>query len=166
MTRIRKISMVVAVAKNGAIGRKGQLLYHIKEDMRHFRQITMGHAVIMGRKTWESLPGALSGRNNIVVTRDNDYKAEGAVCRHSLEAALDYIKSSEEAMVIGGGQLYAEALSLIQNIYMTVIDDSPDNADTFFPDLNPDEWTVTQESETFTDPVTELKYRYICLTRK
>lgn len=168
MTADKDINIIVAVADRNAIGRNGDLLYRLRPDMRHFRAITTGHTVIMGRKTWESLPGALPGRRNIVVSRNRQYKAEGAETVGSLDEAIERA-GDEKIFIIGGAAIYAEALPLATRLYLTEIDAPAAGADTFFPDYRKDEWCETEAgfgTEMQTDPETQLRYRFVCLSRK
>jgi dihydrofolate reductase len=131
------ISIIVAVGKNRAIGRKNQLLWDIPEDMQHFRNITSGHTVIMGDRTFESIGRPLPNRKNIVVTLQKNYQAPGCEVRNSLEEILgEYKKSDEEVFVIGGGIIYTLSLPYADKLYLTVVDDAPEDADTFFPDYS------------------------------
>mgnify|MGYP003590076374 FL=1 len=147
------ISLVVAVAQNRAIGKDNHLLCHLPEDMRHFREVTLGRPVIMGRKTWESLPEAfcpLPGRNNIVVSRNAAYQAEGATVASSLEDAIAQAGNVEQINIIGGADIFRLALPMADVLDMTEIDASFD-ADTFFPEFLPEDWQETsrktQQSE-------------------
>ena len=136
------LSLIAAVARNRAIGKDNQLLWHLPEDMKHFRETTRGKPVIMGRKTWESLPEKfrpLPGRQNIVVSRDPAYKAHGADLAGSLEGALALAGGAEEVFVIGGEQLYRAALPFADRLYLTEVELEPE-ADAFFPELNPAVW--------------------------
>lgn len=117
--------LIAGVARNGVIGKDGGLPWHLPEDLRHFKRHTLGWPVIMGRRTWESLPAVfrpLPGRRNLVVTRQADWRAEGAEPAPSLEAALERLEGSERAFVIGGAQLYAEALPHADELLLTEID--------------------------------------------
>ncbi len=139
--------VIAAVAKNGVIGRDNALPWHLPEDLKHFKALTMGHAVIMGRKTWESLPAKfrpLPGRQNIVVTRSVDYAAPGATVIHSLDAAAK-LGAGEAApqFVIGGAELYAHALSRAQRLELTEIDAAFDG-DAFFPVVDRAQWRETK----------------------
>lgn len=138
------ISLIAALAKNRAIGKDGQLLWHLPEDMRHFRETTRGKPVIMGRKTWESLPSGfrpLPERRNIVVTRDGAYQAAGAVIVSSLPAALA-AANSDQAFVVGGAELYTAALPLADRLQLTEIDASFEG-DTWFPAIDRSQWHET-----------------------
>lgn len=129
-----KISIIVAVDRNWAIGNKGDQLFYIREDLRHFKELTMGCPIIMGRKTFEALPrGPLPGRRNIVITRSADYAPAGAETAPSLEAAIALCAGSQEVFIIGGAQIYALALPLATDLYLTQIDAAAPEADTFFP---------------------------------
>ena len=126
---------MAAVARNGVIGRDGAIPWQIPEDMRHFRELTIGHPVVMGRRTWDSLPDRfrpLPGRRNIVVTRNPDWHADGAVRAGSLGEALELVEDSDRVFVIGGAQLYADALPLADELLITEIDAGVEG-DTFFP---------------------------------
>lgn len=161
-----QISIIVAVTRNNAIGRSGDLLFHISEDLKQFKAITMGHPIIMGRKTFESFPnGALPGRRNIVITRQGDYNAENIEVVNSLQAAIDAVKDVDNAFVIGGGEIYRQALPLCSRLYLTEIDTEIADADTFFPEIN-DEWEITEQSDIKQDPRSGVQFRFTCLSRK
>jgi dihydrofolate reductase len=115
------VSLIVAMDRNRVIGTRGRLPWHIPEDLKRFRRLTLGHHVVMGRKTWESIGRALPGRTNIVVTRDRSFAAEGVLVAHSLEAALALAVGDAEVFVIGGGELYAQALPLADRLYVTEV---------------------------------------------
>lgn len=160
------VSIIVAVGRRGVIGRKGDLAFHIGADLRRFKEITMGKPVIMGRKTFESLPkGALPGRRNIVITRNEAWNAPGAERAASMEEALRMTADTPERMIIGGGEIYRQALPVAKKIYLTQVDADVEDADTFFPEINPCAWSVGEESELFEDPKSGLRYRFICLSR-
>ena len=143
------ISLIAAVARNRALGKDGQLLWHLPEDMRYFRETTRGKPVIMGRKTWESLPDAfrpLPGRRNIVISRNPAYEAPGATLAGSLEEAVRLTQDDAEVFVIGGAEIYGQALPLAQRLYLTeVAHDFA--ADAFFPEFSTGEWQEISRSE-------------------
>lgn len=154
-----QISIVVAVTRNNAIGKNGDLLYHISDDLKQFKKITMGHPIIMGRKTFESFPnGPLPGRENIVITRQVAYNATGITLVSSLQQACEKV-GEKEAMVIGGGEIYRQALPLASKLYLTVIDVERDDADTFFPEINYSDWKIVEESGIMTDERSGVSYR-------
>ncbi|MDE6265618.1 MAG: dihydrofolate reductase [Paramuribaculum sp.] len=160
------ISIIVAIGADNAIGAAGNLAFHISADLKHFKEITMGKPVIMGRKTFESLPnGPLPGRKNIVVSRNPEYTYPGVETAESLQDAIELAYDADEAMVIGGAQIYNQALPLANKLYITQIDATRPDADTFFPEIDPAQWNEEAESWQ-TDPKTGLKYRFICLSRK
>jgi dihydrofolate reductase len=138
-----RIYLVAAVAANGIIGAKGALPWRLPEDLKHFKRLTMGHPVIMGRKTWESLKGPLPGRDNIVVTRTPGYEAPGAAVANSLEAALALCLGEPLAFVIGGSRLFAESLPIAAGLVMTEIERDFEG-DTWFPDYDRSRWKETQ----------------------
>lgn len=140
-----RIALVVAVARNGVIGRDGGLAWRISDDLKWFKTVTMGKPIIMGRKTWDSIGKALPGRTNIVVTRNQDFSAPGALVCASLSAAyragIDAAIASQtdEICIIGGGEIYRAALHDADRLYFTEVDASPEG-DAWFPDINPGDW--------------------------
>lgn len=140
------ISIIVAVAENGAIGCHNKLLWHISEDLKRFKRLTTGNPIVMGRKTFESIGRALPNRQNVVISRNSDLKIEGVDVVGSLEAAYDLLKDNEDIFVIGGGEIYRQAMSTADKLYLTKVYQSPEG-DTFFPDLNHDEWKEVSKEE-------------------
>jgi dihydrofolate reductase len=138
-----RIYLVAAVASNGIIGANGGLPWRLPEDLAHFKRLTLGHPVIMGRRTWESLKGPLPGRDNIVVTRTPGYDAAGAAVASSLEAALALCWGEPVAFVIGGSRLFAESLPVAAGLVMTEIERDFEG-DTRFPDYDRSRWKETQ----------------------
>lgn len=144
------LSLIAAVARNRAIGKDNRLLWYLPEDLRHFRELTRGKPLIMGRKTWESLPEKfrpLPGRLNIVISRNPQYPATGAILAASLDAALQKAYSahspSAEVFVIGGAELYRQALPLADRLYLTEVD-ADFAGDSFFPEISRKEWQERQ----------------------
>ena len=134
-----KLSIIVAMGNNRAIGGKNGLLWHIPAELKRFKEITMGHPIIMGRKTHQGIGRPLPGRTNIVITKDLEFKAEGGLVTHSLEEALQQAhgKSGDsEVFIIGGGQIYQQALPLADKLYLTSVEGDFPGADTFFPDYS------------------------------
>jgi dihydrofolate reductase len=135
-----RVSAVVAASDNGVIGRDGGLPWHVSSDLKLFKEITLGKPVIMGRRTWESLPRQpLPGRRNIVITRNADYVAEGAEIVRSVDEALAACEGEPEVSIIGGGQVYAQAMDRTDRIYLTRIHLEVEG-DTFLPEFPADEW--------------------------
>lgn len=161
-----KITIIAIVSRNGAIGRNGDQPFHISADFKRFKQLTLGKPVVMGRRTFEALPGgALPGRKNIVISRNEDYAPQGAVRAASIEEAIELCHEAEEIMVIGGGQIYARTLPLASTLLLTEVDAEVDDADTFFPRFDSHEWSVTEESESYIDPRSGHSYRFVTYSR-
>ena len=141
------LSIIACISQtNRAIGYQNRLLYHIKSDLTRFRELTTGHTIIMGRKTYESLPnGALPHRRNIVVSRSMK-EMEGCEVYPNLEAALKAAEGkTEETFIIGGESIYRQSLPAAHKLYLTVVDDAPQQADAFFPEINPEEWELIEK---------------------
>lgn len=162
------INIIVAIDNNGAIGRGGDLLYHLREDMRHFRTLTTGNTVVMGRRTFESLPkGALPDRRNIVITRRKDYTAPGIETAQGIAEALEMAAGGPgETFIIGGAEIYSAMLGHADRLYLTLVDASATDADTFFPPVDPETWHIAGQSEPQTDPKTGLKFTFVELNRR
>lgn len=144
------ISMIVARSRNHVIGRDNQMPWKISADLQFFKRVTMGHPVIMGRKTWESIGRPLPGRRNIVVSRNADYELNGAELAGSLDDALNQLSEAPRVFVIGGEQLFKQAFAKADRLYITEIDIDVDGGDTFFEVPTPSEWKAverTPESE-------------------
>lgn len=155
------MNLIVAIDSKGAIGRHGDLLYHIGADLRRFKALTTGHAVIMGRRTFESLPkGALPNRRNIVVSRRPDFAAPGVEHVRSLEAAID--TAGPDAFVIGGAEVYRQALDKADTLHITLIHDTAAEADTFFPTIPLDDFRITAWERHNGEPA----YSFITLSRR
>lgn len=138
------ISIIAAVARNGIIGQDNRLIWYIPEDLRRFKALTLGRPVIMGRKTFESLKRPLPARINIVISRNPDYKASCAMVVHSLPEALTLFNPDRETFVIGGAEIYAQALPLADRLYLTEID-ADYEGDTKFPAWDRSQWEVIEE---------------------
>ncbi|MDQ7054475.1 MAG: type 3 dihydrofolate reductase [candidate division KSB1 bacterium] len=159
------LSIIVAIARNRVIGRGNRLPWHLPADLRHFKQTTMGHPIIMGRKTYESIGRPLPGRQNIVITRNRDYYAEGCLVVHSLQEALAAVPDAEEVFIIGGASLYREALPLADRIYLTLVDAEVEG-DTVFPELDASEWREVQRETFAPDEKNPYGYAFVELVRK
>ena len=143
-----EIVIIVAVAKNRVIGKDNTLIWNIPEDMAHFKALTSGQTVVMGRKTWESLPPRfrpLPGRRNIVISRQADYAAPGAEVADSLDAALQLASAAEQIFVIGGEQIYTQAMAAADRLEITEVDLEP-AGDAWFPAIDAAHWAVTQKN--------------------
>ena len=162
-----KINLIVAMDERGGIGWRGRLPWHLSADLKRFKELTMGHSLVVGRKTYASIGRGLPGRTMIVITRQADYRAEGAQAAHSLEEALELARESgeSEAFVGGGGEVYADALRIVDRIYLTRVQAIVE-ADTFFPDIHWEDW---QEQVVVTHPADEKnEFAFTCsvLVRK
>ena len=155
------ISIIVAIAQNHAIGFENKLLYWLPNDLKRFKALTTGHTIIMGRRTFESLPkGALPHRRNIVLSRQN-IEFPGSERYASLETALEQCQNEEEVFIIGGASVYQEAMSLANTLYITYIDDTPQEADAFFPAIDPQIWKETGREVHPTDEKHLYPYQFI-----
>lgn len=154
--------IIVAIADNNAIGRDNALLWHISEDLRFFRRTTVGCPVIMGRKTYESIGCPLPKRINIVVSRGTD-APDGIDLVHSLEEAYELAEATnlERCFVIGGGQIYAQAIACADRLVVTHVHTVIEDADTFFPQIDPAEWKVDERSEMFHDEETGYDFEFV-----
>lgn len=133
------LSIIVAIASNGGIGKNNELLWHLKADLKHFKAITTGHTILMGRKTFESIGRPLPNRRNIVISSQNAFAIDGVEVFHSLEEALEAVKSEEEVFIIGGGEIYRQTMPLASKLYLTVVEREYE-ADTFFPEIDYSQW--------------------------
>ena len=158
------VSLIVAIAENGVIGDKNALLWNIKEDMRRFRTTTTGHPVIMGRKTFESIGRPLPKRTNVVITR-GDVEFEGCEMAHSLEEAIAMFPAEEEVFIIGGAQIYAQALSLVDKMYLTIVH-KEFGGDTSFPKFDMNEWQEVAREEFARGEEYDGAFTFIDLVRK
>ncbi|MDE6717410.1 MAG: dihydrofolate reductase [Muribaculaceae bacterium] len=160
----RDIRAVVAMNADRVIGKEGTLPWRLPEDLRHFKELTMGHPVVMGRKTWESLPKRpLPGRRNIVVSHDRNYHAEGAEVFNSVEEALEACR--EVPYVIGGAEIYRTALPWITSVCLTSVDYPVEDADAFFPELPADEWRMSERTEKM-ESKNGICYRFVNMVRR
>ena len=161
-----EITIIAAVAENRAIGYKNRLIYRLSADLKHFRLLTTGHTVLMGRKTFESLPkGALPNRRNIVVSRTVS-NFDGCDVYSSLDEALKHCAENEKVFVIGGASVYAEAFPLATRLELTCVHATPENADVFFPETDLGEWHETAREHHDADEKNEKPFDFVSFTRK
>ena len=161
-----KVSLVAAVARDGVIGRAGGIPWRIPEDARRFRELTLGHPVVMGRRTWDSLADRfrpLPGRRNVVVTRNRDWRVEGAERAGSLAAALRLLEGAPQAFVIGGAELYAEALPLADELLLTEVDAEVEG-DVFFPTWDRAAFEEVSREEHVSE--TGIPFSFVCYVRR
>ncbi|WP_010249610.1 dihydrofolate reductase [Myroides injenensis] len=159
------ITLIAAVAENNALGKNNQLLWHLPDDFKHFKTLTSHHTIIMGRKTFESFPKPLPNRKHIIITRQSDYTApEGCVVVNSLEDALALADKNEEVFVIGGGEIYTQALPFADKLELTRVHKSFD-ADAFFPDFDTNQWNVIREENHPVDEKHSIPFTYFTYIR-
>lgn len=161
------LSIIVAVASNWAIGKENNLLWHISEDLKFFKRTTLGSPIIMGYNTFLSLGSkALPKRRNIVINRNVEEEAPAGVeFVRSLDEAVALVKDEAQAFIIGGGRIYAAALDIVDQLYVTHVDTAIEDADTFFPDLTQTKWRQSETTPWSEDPESGLRYRFAIYTR-
>lgn len=161
------ISIIAALGRNRAIGYQNQLPWRLPADLQRFKQLTLGHHILMGRKTFESIGRPLPGRTSIIITRQPDYAAEGCLIAHSLEEAiaLAQARDEQEAFVIGGADIYAQALPQADRMYLTFVEAEPE-ADAFFPAFQETSWETTEEVLFTADEKHAYAMKFITLQRR
>lgn len=161
------IAIVVAVADNHVIGKDNQLIWHLPADLRHFKQKTMGHPMIMGRKTFESIGKPLPGRTTIIVTRQENFQAEGCLVAHSVQEAIDLGREldKEQVSIVGGAEIYKQAMPFVDTLYLTRVHHTFDG-DTYFPELQEKEWEQVSMERHEPDEKNRYSYSFIELRRK
>lgn len=159
-----RLSLIVAMGKNRVIGANGAIPWRLPNELQLFKRITMGHHIIMGRKTWESIKRLLPGRTTVIVTRQKDYAVAGAVMAESLQAAITACGDDPEIFVIGGGELYRESLPLAHRIYLTTVDATPDG-DTRMPEFDLSDWHEVSTEAFPADDKHVYAYRFSVLQR-
>ncbi|NOZ46744.1 MAG: dihydrofolate reductase [Chlorobi bacterium] len=159
------ISIIVAVAENNVIGYKNQLIWHLPADLKRFKQITSGHYIIMGRKTYESVGKPLPNRTNIIITSNKNYKAEGCYIVHSLEEAINFANGQKEVFILGGGTVYKQAIDIADKLYITRIH-KDFVGDTFFIEIDRDKWQLDMEEIHQPDEKNKLAYSFRNYIRK
>lgn len=167
MKKEKRLAAIVVVAEDGAIGRDGGLLCHLPADLRHFKELTMGHSIVMGRRTFESFPkGALPGRQNIVITRNKHYHPQGATVVHSVDEALQAVEMSGDVFIIGGAQIYAATFDQVQILHLTRLHAIFEAADAFFPVIDPTQWEELDCERHEPDEHNPYAYDFVTLRRK
>jgi dihydrofolate reductase len=161
------VSLIVAVSGNGVIGRDGGLPWRLSADLKHFKGTTMGHHLIIGRRTWDEVGKPLPGRTMVVVTRSRDLQAEGATIVHSLDEALEVARNDDEPFIGGGAHIYRMALEndVVDRVYLTRVH-AEIEGDTFFPDLDVDEWELVSEERHEGDEKNEFPYSFLVYERR
>ena len=161
---IMLISIIAAMGRNHAIGYKNTLPWRLPTDLQRFKQLTLGHHILMGRKTFESIGRPLPGRTSIIITRQKDFQVKGCLITHSLDAAIELAKSrgEQEAFIIGGGEIYAQALSKADQMYLTMVEAEPE-ADAFFPEFDENLWENSAEEIVAADEKNQYTMKFITL---
>ena len=157
--------MVAAAAENNELGKENDLVWHLPDDFKRFKKITSGHNIIMGRKTFESFPNLLPNRTHVIITRKKDYQPEGTIVVNSLEDALESTGNDEEVFIIGGGEIYKLAIEKADKIELTRVHGTFE-ADTFFPNIHPEEWQITAEEFHPKDDKHKYSFTYITYERR
>lgn len=161
------ISIIAAIDQNRALGYKNQLLFYLPADLKHFKALTTGHTIVMGRKTFESLPkGALPNRRNIVISTRRDLSYPGAEIYHSLEEALANCEADEYIYIIGGASVYKQALPLADELCMTLVDAAAPKADAYFPPIDPEVWEEKSREPHQADEKHPCNYAFVNYERK
>jgi dihydrofolate reductase len=157
------VSAIVAMAENRVIGKNNQLPWHLPADLKHFKELTTGHSIIMGRKTYESIGKPLPNRENIILTRDKNYQAEGCKVVHAIEEAIKLAAHNKELFIIGGAEIYQQAMPYIHRIYLTVVHHYFEG-DTYFPALN-NEWREISNERHEADEKNDYAFSFVVLER-
>ena len=157
------VTIVVAIAENHAIGKDNKLLWHLPKDLKHFKEITSGGTVIMGRKTYDSVGKPLPNRRNIIITRQQ-IEIAGCEVVNSLQAALDLCRDHKEVFIVGGAEIYKQAMPLTDRIYLTIVHENFE-ADTYFPEISKDIWKETERTDHEADEKNPLSFSFITLER-
>ena len=158
------LSLIVAISDNQVIGRESQLPWHLSADLKRFKRLTMGHHIVMGRKTYDSIGRQLPGRTSIVLTRQPDWAAAGVVTATDFESALTQAGDDEEVFVIGGNQIYQLALPLVDRLYVTRVHATV-QGDTYFPDITTDQWLLKQTDSFSADEKNDHDYSFLVYQR-
>lgn len=159
------LSIIAAIAKNNIIGKNNGLIWHLPADMKHFRNTTMGHSLIMGRKTFESFGKPLPGRHSIVITRQKDWSFAGVTVAHSLQEAIAMAGGNEEVFIIGGAEIYSQAMPSCKKMYLTIIHHEFDG-DTCFPPVDFSEWKLIKDEKHLPDEKNQYPYSFRTYVRK
>ncbi|ANW94999.1 diacylglycerol kinase [Wenyingzhuangia fucanilytica] len=159
------ITLIAAIGDNNELGKDNDLIWHLPADLKRFKQITTGHHIIMGRKTYESIGKPLPNRTTIVISRNKDYKVDGCITTHSLESAIEIAKQDDNAFVIGGAKIYEKAIDIVDELDICEVHNSFD-ADVFFPNINPNIWEETKREEFKSDEKNIYDYSFVKYRRR
>lgn len=159
-----RISLIAAMAGNRVIGIENRLPWRLPDDLQHFKQLTLGKAIVMGRKTWESLPGLLPNRRHIVITRDQGYQAQGAEVVNSIEQAIEKVSGQDEVLVVGGANLYEQVLPMASTMYLTFVD-AEIKGDAYFPQWDKQQWNEVEREHHAKDERHNFSFDFVTLQR-
>ncbi|MGB5698713.1 MAG: dihydrofolate reductase [Muriicola sp.] len=164
---MKTITMIAAIAENNALGKDNALLWHLPDDFKRFKAITIGHTIIMGRKTFESFPRPLPKRHHIIITRDRSYTTAYPECTivHSLSKALQLVESEKQSFIIGGGEIYTQAMPYSNELEITRVHQSYE-ADAFFPTIDPEDWELVHEEHHPKDEKHAVSFTYLTFKRR
>ncbi len=162
-----ELTIIVAAGENNAIGKDNDLIWHLSDDLKHFKALTNNHHIIMGRKTFESFPKPLPNRTHIVITRQADYKVpNGVIVVNSLHDAIDAARTDQQPFIIGGGEIYKQAMSLANKLEITRVHSTFENADTFFPEIDENQWKEVNRTTHDADEKHAFAFSFITYLRK
>lgn len=159
------LTLIAAAGENNALGKNNDLVWHLPDDFKRFKKMTSGHHIIMGRKTFESFPQSLPNRTHVVITRRDNYKKEGVIVVHSLERALEFTKEDPQPFIIGGGEIYKMAIDVADRIELTRVHGTFE-ADTYFPEIDEDQWKLVSEEYHDKDAKHEFAFTYLTYERR
>ena len=157
---LKEITLIAAASENNVLGKDNRLIWHISDDLKRFKKLTLGHSIIMGRKTFESMPKALPNRNNIILTRNNNYRAENVIVAHNLKEAIELTGEDSNPYIIGGGEIYNLFLPIANRIELTRVHDIFDG-DAFFPEIDLNKWELICAEKHFSTPDNIFNYSYL-----
>ena len=165
MLNTKKITIIAAVSKNNVLGKNNKLIWHIPDDLKRFKKLTLGHSVIMGRKTFESITQPLPQRKNIILTRNKNYKAKGALIAHNVKEALNFCENDNQPFIIGGGEIYKLFMNISNKIELTRIHKSYDG-DAFFPEILEEKWKLVKSKKNNLNETKIINFSYLTYIKK
>ena len=165
MVKTKEITIIAAVSENNVLGKNNKLIWHIPNDLKRFKKLTLGHSVIMGRKTFESIARPLPQRKNIILTRNKNYKAKGAVIAHNVKEALNFCENDNQPFIIGGGEIYKLFMSISNKIELTRIHKSYDG-DAFFPEILEEKWKLVNSKKNNLNETKIINFSYLTYIKK
>jgi dihydrofolate reductase len=161
------VSIIAATGENGELGANNDLLWRLPNDMKRFKELTTGHTVIMGRKTYQSLPkGALPNRRNVVITKNPELKLDNCIIFNDLNEALSHFRDEDEIFIIGGASIYEQAMKFAEKLYITKVHETFENAETFFPEITENKWIKTESESHSKDDRHEHRYTFETFIKK